>query len=72
MYDVEEMTVIAELCKKYNVIVIADEVYEWLVYPGCNFIKMGKIMCVVRISQFVVIVLCMLLSFVNVEAVSHF
>ena len=45
MYDLEEMKIIADLCKKYDVIVISDDVYEWLVYPGCKFIKMGK-MCV--------------------------
>ena len=41
VYDMDEMMMIADLCKKHNVFVISDEVYEWLVYPGSKFIKMG-------------------------------
>ena len=29
------------MAKKHNVIVIADEVYEWLVYEGDTPLKMG-------------------------------
>lgn len=28
----EEMTKFADLCKKYNVIAITDEVYEWMIF----------------------------------------
>ena len=38
----EELQVIADLCKKYNVICISDEVYEWLVYGGVQHIRIGK------------------------------
>lgn len=34
-----ELTRIAELCKKWNVLCIADEVYEWLVYPGHQHVR---------------------------------
>lgn len=32
MFSRQELTAIAELCKKHDVMVISDEVYEWLVY----------------------------------------
>lgn len=32
---------IAELVKKYNVIVVADEVYEWMVYKPGKMIRFG-------------------------------
>ena len=32
---------IADLCKKHDVIVLADEVYEWLIYSGNQHIKIG-------------------------------
>ena len=38
----EELQFIADLCKKYNVICISDEVYEWLVYNGMQHIRIGK------------------------------
>jgi len=38
----EELQLIADLCKKYNVICISDEVYEWLVYGGEHHIRMGE------------------------------
>ena len=34
---------IADLCKKHDVIVFADEVYEWMVYRGNKHIKMGEL-----------------------------
>lgn len=37
----EELQMIADLCKKYNVICISDEVYEWLVYGGVHHIRIG-------------------------------
>ena len=33
---------IAVLCQKYDVLCIADEVYEWLFYPGSRHIKIGN------------------------------
>lgn len=38
----EELQFIADLCKRYNVICISDEVYEWLVYNGMQHIRIGK------------------------------
>ena len=38
----EELQFIADLCKKYNVICISDEVYEWLVYNRMQHIRIGK------------------------------
>ena len=38
----EELQMIADLCKKYNVICISDEVYEWLVYGGVHHIRIGN------------------------------
>jgi kynurenine--oxoglutarate transaminase/cysteine-S-conjugate beta-lyase/glutamine--phenylpyruvate transaminase len=34
---------IADLCKKHNVVCIADEVYEWMIYPNSKHIKIGKV-----------------------------
>ena len=38
----EELQLIADLCIKYNVLCISDEVYEWLVYDGAEHIRIGK------------------------------
>ena len=43
VFSMEELQVIADLCKKYNVICISDEVYEWLVYGGVHHIRMGEL-----------------------------
>ena len=32
----------ANLCKRYDVMCLSDEVYEWLVYSGSEHIKIGK------------------------------
>lgn len=41
VFSYEELEMIANLCKKWNVICISDEVYEWMVYkPKCH-IRMG-------------------------------
>ncbi|XP_071947856.1 kynurenine--oxoglutarate transaminase 3-like isoform X2 [Antedon mediterranea] len=34
VFTKDELTMIAELCKKHNVICISDEVYEWMIYTG--------------------------------------
>jgi bifunctional pyridoxal-dependent enzyme with beta-cystathionase and maltose regulon repressor activities len=41
IYTLEELEMIAELSRKHDVIVIADEVYEWLVYRPNKHIKIG-------------------------------
>ena len=32
---------IADLCKKHDVLCVSDEVYEWLIYAG-EHIRIGK------------------------------
>jgi kynurenine--oxoglutarate transaminase/cysteine-S-conjugate beta-lyase/glutamine--phenylpyruvate transaminase len=39
----EELTDIGELCKEFNVIVISDEVYEWLVYEGNTHTRIASL-----------------------------
>ena len=38
----KELEEVAELCKKYNVICVMDEVYEWLVCSGSEHIRLGR------------------------------
>lgn len=38
----EELTKIANLCKKYNVLCVSDEVYEWMIYDGNEHIRICK------------------------------
>ncbi|XP_055310122.1 kynurenine aminotransferase-like [Sitodiplosis mosellana] len=40
IFDREELTKIANLCKKFNVLCVTDEVYEWLVYDDNEHIRM--------------------------------
>jgi hypothetical protein len=42
VYSMEELHMIADLCKKYDVLVFADEVYEWLIYQPNQHIKIGE------------------------------
>jgi len=37
----EELEMIADLCRKHDVVVVSDEVYEWLVYPPRQHIRIG-------------------------------
>lgn len=39
VFNRKELEKIAELCKKWNVLCISDEVYEWLVFDGCEHIR---------------------------------
>lgn len=39
VFDKSELEKIAELCKKWNVLCISDEVYEWLVYEPNQHIR---------------------------------
>ncbi|XP_070177162.1 kynurenine--oxoglutarate transaminase 3-like isoform X2 [Littorina saxatilis] len=38
-----ELEMVAELCKKYDVVCVADEVYEWMTYPGIEHIKIATL-----------------------------
>ena len=42
VYKRDELEVVANLCKKHDVIVIADEVYEWMIFKGHKHIKIGE------------------------------
>lgn len=37
-----ELTKIADLCKKHNVLCLSDEVYEWMVYDNNEHIRICK------------------------------
>ena len=41
MFTKAELEVVADLCKKYDVLCVSDEVYEWLVYSGSEHIRIG-------------------------------
>ncbi|MCF0150035.1 MAG: aminotransferase class I/II-fold pyridoxal phosphate-dependent enzyme [Firmicutes bacterium] len=43
VFTLEEMTVIADLCKKYDVFCITDEVYEYIVYEGHKMVYMASL-----------------------------
>ncbi|PSN34235.1 Kynurenine--oxoglutarate transaminase 3 [Blattella germanica] len=42
VFTQQELELIADLCKKWNVLCIADEVYEWLVYKPYKHIRIGS------------------------------
>jgi aspartate/methionine/tyrosine aminotransferase len=44
VFTQKELELIADLCKKWNVLCIADEVYEWLVYKPYKHIRIGKLL----------------------------
>lgn len=43
VYSRDELEFIAGLCKKHNVICISDEVYEWLVFPRAEHVRMNTL-----------------------------
>uniref|UniRef100_A0A1B6C996 Aminotransferase class I/classII large domain-containing protein n=2 Tax=Clastoptera arizonana TaxID=38151 RepID=A0A1B6C996_9HEMI len=43
VFSLEELNVIADLCKKWNVLCISDEVYEHLVYKPYKHIRMATL-----------------------------
>lgn len=42
VFTIDELQVIAELCKKHNVVCLSDEVYEWLVYKPHVHVRIGE------------------------------
>ena len=42
VFTKDELQMVADLCIKYDVIVISDEVYEWLIYDDNKHLKIGK------------------------------
>lgn len=43
VFTQKELELIADLCKKWNVLCISDEVYEWLVYKPCKHIRIATL-----------------------------
>jgi len=43
----DELEMIAGLCREHDVIVVSDEVYEWLVYPPQQHIRIGQYMLLI-------------------------
>ncbi|CAG7721451.1 unnamed protein product [Allacma fusca] len=43
VFSKQELTEIGDLCKKYNVMVISDEVYEWMIYDGNEHVRMASL-----------------------------
>ncbi|CAB3221695.1 unnamed protein product [Arctia plantaginis] len=43
VFTMEELTFIANLCKKHNVLCLSDEVYEWMVYEPKKHIRMATL-----------------------------
>ena len=38
-----ELEVVADLCRRYDVMCVSDEVYEWLVYSGHEHVRIGML-----------------------------
>lgn len=57
VFSMEELQLIADLCKKYNVICISDEVYEWLVYGGVYHIRIGELLFKIHLKMWLVFVI---------------
>lgn len=43
VFSVDELNTIADLCKKWNVLCISDEVYEWMVYLPNKHIRIATL-----------------------------
>jgi kynurenine--oxoglutarate transaminase/cysteine-S-conjugate beta-lyase/glutamine--phenylpyruvate transaminase len=42
VFSRDELRFIADLCKKWNVIAVMDEVYEWIVFSGNQHVRMAS------------------------------
>jgi len=49
----EELEMISELCRKHDVIVVSDEVYEWLVYPPNQHVRIGQLLVRFSLIDFI-------------------
>lgn len=43
VFSLEELQLIADLCKKWNVLCLSDEVYEWLVYKPNKHVRIATL-----------------------------
>lgn len=41
VFSLNDLTIIADLCKRWNVLCLSDEVYEWIVYESCKHERIG-------------------------------
>jgi aspartate/methionine/tyrosine aminotransferase len=41
LYTREELEGIAKIATEFDLLVVADEVYEWHIYPGKEMIRFG-------------------------------
>lgn len=42
MFSRAELELVASLCQQHDVVCITDEVYQWLVYDGCQHVSIGE------------------------------
>lgn len=42
VFSKAELELVANLCQQHDVVCITDEVYQWLVYDGCQHISIGE------------------------------
>lgn len=43
VFSQEELELVASLCQQHNVVCISDEVYQWLVFDGCQHISIASL-----------------------------
>ena len=42
MFSRAEVELVAHLCQQHDVLCVSDEVYQWLVFDGCQHISIGE------------------------------
>ena len=60
---VDELEMIAQLCRKHDVIVVSDEVYEWLVYPPQQHVRIGQSLSLLHVYILFILFNCLLIFF---------
>jgi len=43
VFDIEELTIVADICKKYGLLAITDEIYDEIVFDGTNLPRLWKL-----------------------------
>lgn len=41
VFTLEELEIIANLCKRFDVLCVSDEVYEWMIYKPYKHVRIG-------------------------------
>lgn len=52
VFTQRELEIIADLCKKHNVLCLSDEVYEWMVYEPNKHIRIGEVNDITTFDHF--------------------